>query len=99
MLMENYSEVVEPYTYHFTNHLTNLPDQISQTKDINLENTLSLHLSAYLMTKQFSNITEKDEIVAEDEPPEDNYTSPEDKPSTDPSSASALKQVSTLTKA
>ena len=99
MLMENYSEVVEPYTYHFTNHLTNLPDQISQSKDINLENTLSLHLSTYLMAKQFSNVTEKDEIIVENEPPEDRCNSLEDKPSNDPSRANAQKHVCTLTKA
>ena len=40
-----------------------------------MENTLSLHLSSYLMAKQFSNVTEKDEIIVENEPPEDKYNS------------------------
>ena len=66
MLMENYSQVVEPYTYHFTNSLTNLPEQITQSKDIDVENTLSQLLSNYLTTKQFNNAVDKDgEIIVE----------------------------------
>ena len=39
---------------------------MSQSKDINVENTLSLHLSSYLTTKQFNNV-DKDEIIVENE--------------------------------
>lgn len=68
MLVENASDVTEPYRYEFINSLTNMPEKVTRADDINLNNTLSMLLYGYIK-QQFNNV-EDDELVAEDMPPE-----------------------------
>ena len=73
MLVENYAEVTEPYTFDYINSLSQRRDQITSADGINTSNTLSLHLKNYI--KNQLNNPADDDIVAEDEPPE-NSTDP-----------------------
>lgn len=72
MLVDNFAEVTEPYTYLFENSLTNRAETIVRSEGINLENTLSGHLKAYV--KNQLNNPDDEDIVAEDEPPENPTT-------------------------
>ena len=72
MLTDNYAEVTEPYTFDFINSLSDSPDKIVCADGINLSNTLSSHLTAYVKAQLLNGNAGNDdvEIVAEDEPPE-----------------------------
>jgi len=48
MLVENFAEVTEPYTFDYINSLTQRRDQITSAEGINTSNTLSLHLKNYI---------------------------------------------------
>ena len=48
MLVQNASEVTEPYTFEFINSLSERPDQFIRSEGINVSNTLSSHLSMYV---------------------------------------------------
>ena len=74
MLLENFAEVAEPYHYEFVNSNTGLRETLTRANDISLGNTLQLHLEGYIR-QQFADAKDDDEIVAEDEPPE-NCTDP-----------------------
>ena len=68
MLQANMSEVCEPYTYEFTNSLSNMKDSITRADGINLQNTLSLHLKNYVKAQLNTPNAEDSDLVAEDEP-------------------------------
>ena len=72
MLVDKASEVTEPYVYEFTNSLTDKREQITRWDGINLNSTLSLYLKNYV--KNQLNNPEDDEIIAQDEPPENTTT-------------------------
>lgn len=72
MLVDKASEVTEPYVYEFTNSLTDKREQITRWEGINLNSTLSLYLKNYV--KNQLNNPEDDEIIAQDEPPENTTT-------------------------
>ena len=72
MLLDNASEVTEPYKYEYVNSLTKEKETITRADDINIGGTLSMHLYGYI--KQQFNHEEDDELVAEDEPPESGST-------------------------
>ena len=72
MLVDKASEVTEPYVYEFTNSLTDKREQIARWEGINLNSTLSLYLKNYV--KNQLNNPEDDEIIAQDEPPENTTT-------------------------
>ena len=48
MLVDNFAEVAEPYSYLFENSLTNRAETIVRDEGINSENALSQHLKAYI---------------------------------------------------
>ena len=48
MLVENYAEVTEPYTFDYVNSLSQRRDQIVSAEGINQSNNLSLHLKNYI---------------------------------------------------
>ena len=73
MLTDNYAEVTEPYTFEYINSLSDRPDKILRADGINLSNTLSSHLTAYVKAQLLTGNAAGNsdvEIVAEDEPPE-----------------------------
>ena len=72
MLVDKASEVTEPYVYEFTNSLTDKREHITRWEGINLNSTLSLYLKNYV--KNQLNNPEDDEIIAQDEPPENTTT-------------------------
>ena len=74
MLLEKAGEVTEPYVYEFINSLSEAPEKVTRWDGINIGNTLSLHLKNYV--KNQLNNPEDDEIVAEDEPPENSTSDP-----------------------
>ncbi len=71
MLVENSSEVCEPYVYNYINSLTEKKESISNDEGINLTNTLSQHLKTYVKQQLNNPNAEDSDIVAEELPPED----------------------------
>ena len=75
MLLANCAEVTEPYTFNYINSLSERPDQLTSSEGINLSNTLSMHLNTYVKQQLLNgstSISEDVEIVAEDEPLDQN---------------------------
>lgn len=72
MLVDNADEVTEPYVFEFINSLTQGPDTIVHKQSINTSSAMSTYLKAYV-EKQLNNPA-SEEIVAEDEPPENSAT-------------------------
>ena len=71
MPVNNAAEVTEPYTFEFINSLSDRPDVITRDDGINLNNTLSMHITTYVKNTLLSGVSgqhaEDMEIVAEDE--------------------------------
>jgi len=67
MLLSNASEVTEPYVYEYVNSLTDKKESVTRWEGINLNNTLSLHLKAYVKEQLKAPLIEDEDIVAEDE--------------------------------
>ena len=70
MLLSNTGEVCEPYVYDYINSLSNANDSITHADGINLGNTLSLHLKAYVKTQLNEPEANDADLVAVDEPAE-----------------------------
>ena len=70
MLQKNAAEICEPYTYEFVNSLTQMNDAITRADNINISNTLSLHLKNYVKAQLNEPYALDEDLVAEDEHPD-----------------------------
>lgn len=48
MLVENASEVTEPYRYEYINSLTNMKESVTRADNINMNGCLSMLLYGYI---------------------------------------------------
>ena len=75
-MLDNFEEVAEPYVFEKKNALTGTEEKISISDNINISNSLSHHLRSYML--QTLKAEDVDELVAVNEPPENNHSGGDD---------------------